>query len=130
MRLLMNKKTHLYLNSRDEFFRVDISKIVYFEAEGNYTKFVLKNKLGGTVQRSLMQIQDTLSKSMKEDASMFARVGKRFIVNLNYIHRIDVVRQKLTLSDGERFAYLLPISKEALKKLKEMYVASSVNVAK
>ncbi len=126
----MNKKTHLYLNSRDEFFRVDISKIVYFEAEGNYTKFVLKNKLGGTVQRSLMQIQDTLSKSMKEDASMFARVGKRFIVNLNYIHRIDVVRQKLTLSDGERFAYLLPISKEALKKLKEMYVASSVNVAK
>lgn len=30
-------KRFLYLNSRDEFFRVDISKIVYFEADGNYT---------------------------------------------------------------------------------------------
>lgn len=114
----------LYLNARDEFYRVDISKIVYFEADGNYTNFVLSNKLKGVVLMNLSQMQTVLSESLKEEASIFARIGKRFIVNLNYVYHIEVLRQKLMLSDGEVFAYQLPISKEALKKLKEMYLAS------
>lgn len=114
----------LYLNARDEFYRVDISKIVYFEADGNYTNFVLSNKLKGVVLMNLSQMQTVLSESLKEEASIFARIGKRFIVNLNYVYHIEVLRQKLMLSDGEMFAYQLPISKEALKRLKEMYLAS------
>lgn len=114
----------LYLNARDEFYRVDISKIVYFEADGNYTNFVLSNKLKGVVLMNLSQMQTVLSESLKEEASIFARIGKRFIVNLNYVYHIEVLRQKLMLSDGEVFAYQLPVSKEALKRLKEMYLAS------
>lgn len=116
------KQKFLYLNSRDEFYRVDISKIVYFEADGNYTNFVLSNKLKGVVSTNLAQMQKVLTDSLKEDASVFARIGKRFIINLAYVYHIDILRQKLILSDGENFAYQLPISKEALKKLKEMYV--------
>ena len=119
----MNKK-YLYLNSRDELFRIDISKIVYFEAEGNYTNFVLSNKLKGAVCMNLAQMQQVLSDSLKESASIFARVGKRYIVNLTYVYQIGVLRQKLILSDGEVFAYQLDISKEALKKLKEMFISS------
>ena len=115
---------YLYLNSRDELYRIDISKIVYFEAEGNYTDFVLSNKLKGAVCMNLAQMQQVLSDSLKESASIFARVGKRYIVNLTYVYQIGVLRQKLTLSDGEIFAYQLNISKEALKKLKEMFVSS------
>ena len=29
----------LFFNSRDELLRLDISKIVYFESDGNYTKY-------------------------------------------------------------------------------------------
>lgn len=119
----MNQK-YLILNSRDELYRIDISKIVYFEAEGNYTNFVLSNKLKGAVCMNLAQMQQVLSDSLKESASIFARVGKRFIVNLTYVYQIGVLRQKLVLSDGEVFAYQLSISKEALKKLKELYVNS------
>lgn len=117
-------KKYFYINSRDELYRVDISKIVYFEAEGNYTNFVLSNKLKGTVCMNLAQMQQVLSDSLKEAASIFARVGKRYIVNLTYVYQIGVLRQKLTLSDGEVFTYQLNISKEALKKLKELYVSS------
>ncbi len=119
----MNRK-YLFLNSRDEFYRVDISKIVYFEADGNYTNFILSNKQKGVVGMNLSQMQTVLSDSLKESASIFARVGKRFIVNLNYVYHIEVIRQKLVLSDGEVFVYQLPISKDALKKLKEMYILS------
>ncbi len=117
-------KKYLYLNSRDEFYKVDIAKIVYFEADGNYTNFVLCNKLKGVVLMNLAQMQTVLCESLKEEASIFARIGKRFIINLNYVYHIEVLRQKLTLSDGEIFAYQLPISKEALKKLKDMYISS------
>lgn len=114
----------LYLNSRDELYRIDTSKIVYFEAEGNYTNVVLSNKLRGSVCMNLAQMQQVLSDSLKEAASVFARVGKRYIVNLSYVYQISVLRQKLILSDGEVFTYQLNISKEALKKLKELFVNS------
>lgn len=117
-------KKYLYFNSRDEFYKVDISKIVYFEADGNYTNFALCNKLKGVVLMNLSQMRTMLSESLKEEASIFARIGKRFIINLNYVYHIEVLRQKLTLSDGEVFIYQLPISKEALKKLKDLYVIS------
>lgn len=119
-------KKYLYLNSRDEFYKIDISLIVYFEADGNYTNFVFCNKLKGAVLMNLSQMQTALIENLKEDASTFARIGKRFIINLNYVYHIEVLRQKLTLSDGERFAYQLSVSKEALKKLKDMYVASAI----
>ena len=31
----------LFFNSRDELLRLDISKIVYFESDGNYTNIIL-----------------------------------------------------------------------------------------
>jgi DNA-binding LytR/AlgR family response regulator len=115
-------KKYLYLNSRDEFYRIDITKIVYFEADGNYTNIVLNNKVKGTVCMNLARMQQILSTSLQKSASMFARIGKRYIINLNYVYNIAVLRQNLELSDGENFNYTLSVSKDALKGLREMFV--------
>lgn len=120
----MSRTRYLYLNSRDEFFRVDITKIVYFESDGNYTNILLNNKMRATVCMNLAQMQSILSESLKEDAGIFARIGKRHIINLNYVYQIAILRQKLVLSDGEHFEYQVNISKDALKKLRDMYVSS------
>lgn len=119
----MNKTKYLYLNSRDEFFRVDISKIVYFESDGNYTNIILNNKVKGTVCMNLAQMQSILSESLKDAAGIFARVGKRHIINLTFVYQIAILRQRLTLSDGENFEYQISVSKDALKKLRDMYVS-------
>jgi len=113
---------YLYLNTRDEFYRVEISRIVYFESDGNYTSFVLVNGQKGTVCMSLAQMQEQLTSSLGADAQNFARIGKRYIVNLNYIYRIGILKQVLTLTDGQDFCYQLPISKDALRKLRDMYM--------
>lgn len=118
----MNKTRYLYLNSRDEFFRVDITKIVYFESDGNYTNIMLNNKMKATVCMNLAQMQSILSDSLKEAAGTFARVGKRHIISLTYVYQIAILRQKLVLSDGENFEYQVSVSKDALKKLRDMYV--------
>lgn len=119
----MNKTKYLYLNSRDEFFRVDISKIVYFESDGNYTNIILNNKMKATVCINLAQMQSILGQSLKDAAGIFARVGKRHIINLTYVYQIAILRQKLTLSDGENFEYQVIVSKDALKKLRDMYLS-------
>ena len=118
------KNRYLHLNTRDEFLRIDISKIVYFEADGNYTNIVLANNLKGVVCMNLARMQQLLSSSLKEQASIFARVGKRHIINHTYVYQIHALKQRLVLSDGLHFAYTLEVSKEALKQLKELYVQS------
>ena len=125
----MNKAKYLYLNSRDEFFRVDISKIVYFESDGNYTYIILNNKMKTTICMNLAQMQEILNKSLQDKAGIFARIGKRHIINLTYVYQIAILRQKLVLSDGENFEYHLNISKEALKNLRDMYI-NNLSVSK
>lgn len=121
----MSQKQYLYLNSRDEFLRVDISKIIYFESEGNYTNIYLSNRMKGVVGMNLAQMQATLAEKISDNATMFARVGKRHIINLNYVYQIAILRQKLVLSDCEKFEYSLNVSKEALRKLRELFVGKS-----
>lgn len=118
----MNRLKYLYLNSRDELFRVDISKIVYFESDGNYTNIVLSNKMKASLGMNLTRMKDILDRNLRNSTAVFARVGKRHIVNLSYVYHIAILKQKLVLSDGEKFEYHLTVSKEALRKLRDMYV--------
>ena len=119
-------KQLLFFNSRDSLFRLDIERIVYFEADGNYTNFVTKNKMKRQVPMSLAKMEEALSSQLREEAALFMRVGKRFIINRNFIFNIDTAHQRLCLSDMESFAFLLPISREALRKVKDLIITTRV----
>ncbi|MBP3762489.1 MAG: LytTR family transcriptional regulator [Bacteroidales bacterium] len=119
-----NKGTrYLYFNSRDELYRIDMHSIVCIEADGNYTHIMLRNRQRGTICMSLMQMQAILDQKLGEQASIFARIGKRHIVNLSYVYHIHSLKQQLTLSDGCTFSYEINASKEALRQLKELFVS-------
>ena len=120
--IIMNE--YLYLNSRDELYKIDITRIVFFEADGNYTGFTLCNGQNGSVCMNLAQMQKLIAENLSDSAATFARIGKRHIINMNYVFHISLLKQRLTLSDGASFAYDLDISKEALKKLKDIYTTS------
>lgn len=115
---------YLYFNSRDEFDRIDISRIICFEADGNYTNIILTNKLKVVIGISMSRMEQYISDSLKEKASCFVRIGKSCILNLNYILKINVLKQHAILTDYEGTAYQVNISKEALKRLKDIMVAS------
>ncbi len=114
------KTNILYFNTRDELLRLDISKIVYFEADGNYTVIVTANQLKATIGISLVQMEKELAKQLGIRANRFCRIGKRYIINLYYVCRIQTGLQRLVLSDTHSFTYQLSVSKDALKKLKDM----------
>ena len=103
--------------------RIDVPRIVYFEADGNYTYIVTCNKLKSAVCMNLGQMEDMLAQRLnKEKRNLFARIGKKYIVNLDYIYKVNPLKKQLVLTDFMNFSYQLDISKEALKTLKEMMV--------
>ena len=116
----------LFLNTKDELLRLDIDKIVYFEADGNYTTVVMVNKLKNKLSCNLSQVEKILAAKLNERASAFMRIGKRFIVNLNYVHSICIHKQQMVVSDCINFAFQLPISKEALKRVKDIIINESI----
>ena len=118
---------YLYLNSRDYLLRLDISHIVYFEADGNYTNIVSANKVKNTVGMTLSKMQELLTQSLGENAHLFARIGKSHIIGIRYISQIDIPKQSLVLSDGHSFAFKVVISKDALKKLKDLLTKNKTN---
>jgi DNA-binding LytR/AlgR family response regulator len=120
----MMRKTILF-NSRDELLRISVENIVYFEANGNYTNIVSCNKLKSTIGLSLSKTEQLLTEQLGDTAQSFMRVGKRFIVNLNYVFSINLSRQCLLLSDQCTFTFQLPVSKEALRQMKTLFVGSS-----
>ena len=116
----------VYFNSRDKLIRLDIQKIVYFEGDGNYTYIVTANKQKVCVTLNLSHTEEALAKQLGSNANQFMRIGKRFIVNMNYIYQIDIQKQTLMLSDCEHFLFQIPISKEALKAVKELVIQTKI----
>ena len=73
---------YIYIITRDELVRLDCSKVVYMVGDGNYTDIVLVNKQKHSICMNLSRMQQLVSESLREQASFFVRIGKRFIVNL------------------------------------------------
>ena len=116
----------IYFNSRDKLIRLDIQKIVYFEGDGNYTCIVTANKQKICITLNLAHTEEMLAKQLGDTAKQFMRVGKRFIVNMNYINQVNILNQHLWLSDSEHFLFQLTVSKEALKTVKELVVKTKI----
>ena len=118
-------ETTLFFNSRDELVRVRLERVAYFEADSNYCHLTLINGTRVTLLTSLLNIEKVLSDKFGKEASIFVRIGKKFIVNTRFIFQINVLRQKLILSDFTNPGVLeLSISKDALKNLKKLYTGT------
>lgn len=116
----------LFFNSRDELLRIGVDKIVYFEADGNYTDIILVNKLRAAVCMNLGEMETALAAQLGDDAKQFMRIGRKYIINMNYIYLVNVLKQQLVLSDYDHFAFQINISKDALRKMKDLILLTKV----
>lgn len=123
---MASESTYIFFNSRDELLRIEISKVVYFEADGNYTDIVMVNKLRASVCMNLGEMEKALAAQIGDEAKRFMRIGKRFIINMQYVYDINVLKQQMILSDYDHFAFQVNISKDALKKMKDLMLFTRV----
>ena len=122
---MMSEKI-IYFNSRNRLIRMDVRNIAFFESDGNYTYIVAVNKQKACITVNLSHVEEALATQLQEQAKHFMRIGKRFVVNMNYIYQIDIQKQLLILSDFDHFVFQLPISKEALKIVKELVIQTKI----
>lgn len=115
----------LYLSTRDELYRLDISCIVYLEADGNYTRIYMKNGLVVMLCMGLAGMNELIKAKITADSYKFLRIGKKYTVNLAFFFSLNTLKQKLVLSDQSSFSVTLDISKEALKSLKDYLVSNN-----
>ena len=118
--------SYLFFTSRDELQRIEVSKIVYFESDGNYTDIVMVNKLRASILMNLGEMEKTLALQLGEGARTFMRIGRRFVINLQYVYSINVLKQQLILSDYDHFAFQISISKDALRKVKDLMLQTRI----
>lgn len=84
---------YIYIVTRDELVRLDCSKVVYMAGDGNYTDIVLVNKQKHSICMNLSRMQQLVSESLREQASFFVRIGKRFIVNLSFVYKVQPLQK-------------------------------------
>ena len=113
----------LLFNTRDELTRIRLERVCYFEADGNYTTVYFSNGVKTSLLTSLVHLEELISSVFAGSRNLFIRIGKKYIVNTAYIFQINVLRQRLILTDlSSPTVYTLPVSKDALKNLKVLYM--------
>lgn len=108
-----------------ELLRLPEENLIYVSAEGNYSTAVTKDGRSHLLTFQLGQIEDMLGEQLGDKGMHFIRLGRGLIINTDYIFLIDVSKQKLVLSDGDRVYHELSASKEVLSKFKA-YIESQI----
>ena len=113
-------KKNLIISNTNELVRIAPEHIVYISSDGNYSMLAQTDGEMRLLSYQLGQIERMIASQLGSDGNMFIRIGKSLIINSLYIHYINTQKQKLILSDAEKFSHTVTASKEALRQLKEL----------
>lgn len=105
------------INGRDELLMLDLDKVACFKADTDYTIIYYLSGLTTTVALGLNKIERLIADVPTSATCDFVRVGRSHIVNQPYLYQIQILQQKLILSDGDR-KISLSVTREALKRYK------------
>lgn len=110
----------LCLNSRDELLIIDLEKVAFFQANGNYTALNYISGDAHLLTTGLSKVEEYIRMTWpKDNPSPFVRLGRSLIINQSFLSGISVLKQKLTLSDRNGHSYSLSVPKPLLKEYKE-----------
>ncbi len=110
----------LCLNSRDELLIIDLEKIAFFQANGNYTHINYISGDSHLVTLGLSKVEEYIRMSWPKDVpSPFVRLGRSLIINQSFLSEISILKQKVTLSDNDGNSYSLNVPKPLIKEYKE-----------
>jgi len=107
-----NYKTKLKIKSKQGITLIDLSKIFYCKAEGNYTDLYLTDQttINATLQIGMLEKQ--------LPTNDFARINRSEIVNLNFIKQIHRKEKEIIL-DIYRRSLIFKVTHSKLKKIED-----------
>lgn len=118
----MDKQTILTIKNKSEILYLNLDSILYIQADGNYSDIYFAD---GSVINTLTYQRAEIARMMKEQLSndkrkRFALLGRSYLVNTDYVLRIQPSKQMLTFRVN-RFGTTRKISiKATAKALQEL----------
>lgn len=108
------------LNTRDELLVIDLDKIAFFQANGNYTQMTYTDGESHLLSVGLAKAEELIRLTWPADIpSPFVRLGRSLMINQNYLTEISIMKQRIVLSDHDGHAYPLSVPKPLLKDYKD-----------
>lgn len=113
----------LYFDSRDELTCIDPDLVAAVQANGNYSRVIYITKREVMLTYSISKLE-TLLKSTNNKKNRFIRLGRSFIINHSFLHKVDVLKQQIVLSGGDKNELRIKLPKQILKSYKNAVVKS------
>lgn len=113
----------IVFNTRDQLTTIDPSLVAAVQADGNYSHVFYINKREISLTTSISKVEEIL-KANAGRQNRFIRLNRSIIVNHSFLHKIDLQRELLILTDGSKGELRLNLSKKTLKSYKEAVIQS------
>ena len=111
----------LCLNSRDELLIIDLTKIAFLQSNGNYTNMQYIKGETHLLTIGITKVEEYIRQVWPADQpSPFIRLGRRLLINQTYLTEINMLKQRITLSDRETNCYRLSDPRRLLKQYREL----------
>ncbi len=119
----MQNQAVLTIKNKSEVIYLPLSNVLYFQADGNYCNIYFAD---GSVLNTLTYQRAEIARMMdeqlqEEDRRDFVILGKSYLINKNYVLRIQPSRQLLTFQVN-RFGTTKKISIKATAKALNLLV--------
>lgn len=110
---------HLVITKGTELHRFPLDALFCVSADGNYSQVMTLDGRETLICLQLGQIEDLMNTQLGSSGNRFIRIGRGVIINIDYLHHIDISKQLLIMSDCKVLRKELPASRDALIKLKD-----------
>lgn len=115
----------IFFNTRDQLIVVNPDLIAAVQADGNYSRVLYINKREINLTVGISKLEERLKTNGGKN-NKFIRLGRSIIINHSFLHKIDVQRQQIVLSDGSMQELRLNLSKKIIKPYKDATVESVI----
>ena len=117
---------YIVISKGTEMLRIPAGRLVFISADGNYSNVYTQDGRSQMVSFQLGQLEDLIGDQLGDDGNRFIRLGRGYIINMEFVHLIDISKKILVLSDCNGFYMELEPSREVLIKLKA-YIDATTN---
>lgn len=102
-----------------EMFIVDLNRVLYFQADDHYTHVYYANGNHFMIPFGLSKVE-TMINEESDCRGRFIRLGRTYMVNLERIFQVNVVKCIVLLFDDHGVNYTLHLPKQVLRKFMDM----------
>ncbi len=106
----------LFFSVYGELFSIDLSDVMYFQADDHYTHVYLLSGLHFMIPFGLSKVEANIAATVTTDR-YHHRMGRKYIFNMKSIFHVNVIKQVVQLADNHGAITNITLPKSVLRQI-------------